>query len=164
MKISLWRISVIIQVAWAIYILMAFSFQKHLTKEDTSTSYRSPLVLSKLLYSNQDSTKNTKLQAAYAKDDLAIFYNVYIPNNNIKNALRIIEEQLASRASSPTLSNVTLYYTHIGALNVTFPSCNNCVLLNAVSEGDEVLTLQALHDYCAVNPSGRAVYIHSKVS
>jgi len=150
--ISLQRLTVIIPLIVVVFIVTVFVLQLFLDEDYTSPG---PLVL--------DYTKS-RLQASYAKDDLAIFYNAYIPSSNVSNALRIIKEQLASRASSPTLNTSTLYYTHIGVLNVTFPPCNNCVLLNAVPEGDEVLTLQALHDYCTVNPSGRAIYVHAKGS
>jgi len=108
---------------------------------------------------NTDFLNNT-----LAKNDLAIFYNVYIPPENTTNALRIVKEQLASRSASVLLSNTTLFYTHIGNLNVAFPPCHPCTRLAAVPEGDEVLTLQAMYDYCTINPSGRAIYIHSKGS
>lgn len=168
--IRLQRLTIIIPSIIVVFIVAVFILQQFLD-EESDKFQRGPLSLSKSLSDiNYDSKKQdnmdykSRLLASYAKDDLAIFYNAYIPSSNISNALRIIKEQLASRASSPTLNMSTLYYTHIGALNVTFPPCNNCILLNAVPEGDEVLTLQALHDYCTVNPSGRAIYVHAKGS
>ena len=62
-----------------------------------------------------------------------------------------------------SLVQKNLYSTQIGTVNVDFPKCNQCNQLHKVRERDEVLTLQALYDYCSINPSnGRAIYIHNE--
>lgn len=95
---------------------------------------------------------------------LAIFYNVYFPKDST-DSLKIVQQQLAARKKSSTLSNATLYYTHIGKTdNVTFPPCDPCQRTNMVETGGEVLTLQSLYEHCGKNPSGRVVYIHNKGS
>lgn len=105
---------------------------------------------------------------------LVIFYNIYIPPNNINNGLRIVSEQLQMRSESSSVARVPLYYTLIGAIQETsLPKCENCHQIQAVEEGDEVLTLQAMWEYCnstihseiseaSVTP--RVVYIHTKGS
>ena len=96
------------------------------------------------------------------KNDIAIFYNVYIKENDTARGIKIVNEQLEARASSPTLSRTMLYYNHIGDINVRFPLCEPCLRLNISRSGNEVMTLQALHRYCAANPNARVIYIHSK--
>lgn len=96
------------------------------------------------------------------KNHLAIFYNVYIKENDTARGIKIINEQLQARASSPTLASTMLYYNHIGDTNARFPHCEPCVRLNISLSGNEVMTLQALHRYCGANPNARVIYIHSK--
>ena len=96
------------------------------------------------------------------KNNLAIFYNVFFNENDTASGIRIVNEQLGARASSPTLSTTMLYYNHIGDINVQFPSCTPCLRLNASRTGNEVMTLHALHRYCGTNPNARVIYIHSK--
>lgn len=99
-----------------------------------------------------------------ATAEVAIFYNIFIPPGEEQNALRIVKEQLDARASQKHLANTKLYYTRIGDLNAPLPSCHNCVELQAVEEGNEVLTLQSMYEYCQSNVADRVIYIHNKGS
>jgi hypothetical protein len=50
-------------------------------------------------------------------------------------------------------------------LDIDWPGCGNnrtCLEIVAQPEGDEVLLLQPLHEYCVKNPLDRVIYIHSK--
>jgi hypothetical protein len=107
-----------------------------------------------------NSTKETPIinyQSSSMTEDgdetsIAIFYNVYIRPEEPNKGLRIVREQLRDRAHQKSLRDATLYYTLIGATNVTFPPCEFCVELASVETGDEVITLQKLY------------YIHNKGS
>jgi len=155
---------VILSFILVFVIMMGYLQHKlHQSYQPDHISFRR-LILDSTEKSGQHHKVTDSLQKMYAKNDLAIFYNVYISSQNTTNALRIVREQLASRSASVLLSNAALFYTHIGNLNVSFPPCQKCTRVTAAPEGDEVLTLQALHDYCMTKPSGRAIYIHSKGS
>lgn len=115
--------------------------------------------------SNAQSTTGKDKTINWNKIDLAVFYNVFISPDNITNGLRIVKEQLRARNQSPTLRNATLYYTQIGATNVSLPECHNCKEISKVQKGNESLTLQAMYEYCMINPTrGRVIYIHDKGS
>jgi hypothetical protein len=65
------------------------------------------------------------------------------------------------------LKETMLYYTQIGNTNVSIQSyCEPCTRLKNTKSGDEVLTLQALYEYC-IQPNHsdhHVVYIHDKGS
>ena len=103
----------------------------------------------------------------------AVFYNIYIPKEQKKNAFRIVEEQLAWKQASRLLQNATLYYVLIG-FNATervseichsyASSSEHCHLLEYISDGDEAITLQHLYKYCVDHPRSQVSYIHNKGS
>jgi len=98
--------------------------------------------------------------------ELAVFFNTFVRKDSKKHfkrrAVRIIKSQIEMIEESAP--NATIYYSRFGDLNSTypFPPCKNCVKLRAKARGDEVDTLQALHQYCVFNPSARVIYMHSK--
>jgi len=96
------------------------------------------------------------------QEQIGIFYNVYFKENDTVRGINIVKEQLQVRASSDILANTTLYYNHFGDTNVIFPPCEPCVRLNVSHSGNEVMTLEALQNFCYTNPSSRVIYIHSK--
>ena len=97
-----------------------------------------------------------------------VFFNIFIPDGvNRENALNIAASQLNSmKASHHKLSK--LFYNLIG--NITGLSINlceniaDCTCLNHISVGDEIITLQALHDFCLSHSEYSVSYIHNKGS
>ena len=103
------------------------------------------------------------------KLNLAIFYNTYVPVNATEKipdpkryAHRVITEQLKLRETDPYLSKTTLYFSQLGNMEYRFPKCDPCQKLVKAREGDEVITLQKLYEYCTNNPFHRVIYMHSK--
>lgn len=97
------------------------------------------------------------------KRRVSIFYNIFISPANVTNGLRIVNEQLEARYKS-ALAAAPLYYTQIGAANVSIDCPPPCTRIRAVEEGNEVLTLQTLYEHCLSHPSELVVYIHNKGS
>lgn len=117
----------------------------------------------------------------YAKGP--IFYNLFVPINNLSSTARIVSEQLLQRTlSSP---NEPLLYTLIGNVSLkrlmenqagvgykgnTCDPSTGCHLRKALEKGDEVNTLQALWEFCYSLPqfgTSQDVlvsYIHDKGS
>jgi hypothetical protein len=99
-----------------------------------------------------------------------IFYNLYIPNDGdtekVKNALRIVEEQMQQRSWSDPESEVL--YTLIGySKDINDDFCQpHCQQRNYLPSGDEVDTLQALYDYCVAPDHSKQLvtYLHDKGS
>ena len=115
--------------------------------------------------------------------DRAIFYNIFIPqppddndNDNERGdyALSVVEEQLGhySSTTAGTRSSVTVNYMLIGNTGAAGDlqricekhNIGACQLLQAVEQGDEVLTLEALYDYCQEHPLSLVTYLHNKGS
>ena len=107
----------------------------------------------------------------------AIFYHVYLPSQGYKRALRIVQEQVEQMSQSIHLGNhtfpTTLYLTTIGSkpLEVGRHSLEQCRTNPALqcryrqhlAQGDEVVTLQSLYEYCQqAGPDQLVTYIHSK--
>ena len=97
-----------------------------------------------------------------ASDDIAIFYNVYIPEKS-DHAVNIIKEQLDQRNNS-IVSNAPLYYVTIGKDIGEFEKCSNCQRIKHYDQASEIETLSHLHDYCTTHQDERVLYIHNKGS
>ena len=104
------------------------------------------------------------------KQKIAIFFNTFLridgkPGEK-ERGNRIIKGQLEMIDQQPLLANASLYYSRFGALDIDWPGCGNrtCIEIVAHPAGDEVLTLQPLHEYCERNPLDRVIYIHNKGS
>jgi hypothetical protein len=123
---------------------------------------------------------------------IAIFFNTFSSINNTKNANDIITSQLREINSQPLLHGAPVYYARVGDLdwewpvsecrrgynndndntniNITSPSHGHthghsrrqCTEIAAVPEGDEMLSLQPLYEYCVQHKRDRVVYMHSK--
>ena len=108
-----------------------------------------------------------------------VFYHIFLPSE--RNVSSIIEEQLASLqdsfAAQSIKNSLELRYTIVGGEDATDDSegnivdkiCSrfeklNCVLHDREVEGNEDLTLTALHEFCMENPSQSVIYFHSKGS
>jgi hypothetical protein len=129
---------------------------------NSSILRRPPQHSSHLLLQPHPSSSESK----NAKQNIAIFYNTFVRLNGAQKTRgnRIIKEQLDMIDSQPLLANATVHYSRFGALDIDWPGCGNrtCLEIVAQSEGDEVMTLQPLHEYCVKNPLDRVIYIHSK--
>lgn len=111
-------------------------------------------------------------QKKIGENRFAIFYNTFSPNgNDATHAKSIINSQLEEINSQPLLDQSPLFYTRIGDSSWEWPirECqgnNNrlCKQIAAVPEGDEMITLTALYNYCRVaeHEQHKVVYIHSK--
>jgi hypothetical protein len=95
-----------------------------------------------------------------------IFYNVFInpkTSATYRESRRIIDEQLGYMSA-----NSRVYYYLIGKKfrkNIcrNFPTLH-CSRIGYQKTGGEVLTLQALWDYCRANKAHRVTYLHDKGS
>jgi len=110
-----------------------------------------------------------------------IFYNVFVPMGNDDGkrayALSLVEEQLGYfHSASEFVQNSLIYYNLIGDTSATGEfericqqatverEKDNCKLMQAVEEGDEGLTLEAVYNYCWDHPRAQVTYIHNKGS
>jgi hypothetical protein len=105
----------------------------------------------------------------------AIFYNIFIPTKkedgsppDLDYVFEIIREQVDEIKKSRLLQKTPIYYTLIGndLTSKIQDICSDlkCRELRYVEQGDEVLTLQSLYDYCAEHPDTIVTYIHDKGS
>ena len=118
-------------------------------------------------------TKGSSSSRQYPKKDpLAVFYNIFVPKNT-SLVLDIIEEQINQIATSYITTpkfNTTIYYATLARrLPEDFMEelCHDrngltCQHLKHYKQGNEEVTLAALHDYCRLHPDERVVYIHAK--
>ena len=117
-------------------------------------------------------TNSSSSAKQYGKKNLAVFYNIFVPEDP-EQALGIIEEQINQIAKSYVATpefNTTIYYVTLARrLSEDYMEklCRErsrltCLHLKHYNEGYEEVTLAALHDYCRVHPSERVVYIHAK--
>lgn len=116
---------------------------------------------------------------------ITIFYNIYVPPNNsegVQHAYDIIKEQMAQVGQESTfIANATatkeitinIHYVTIGEpfdTNLMNDLCNlyglSCTHLAHYNEGYEMITEQAVLDYCNVDDHDNDVvaYIHNKGS
>jgi hypothetical protein len=151
---------------------------KHTVKDLTLSKRNSSLAL---LFSVRETQSKSPVSP------FAIFYNVFIPNNQgergVQRSLFIVKEQMdqVGRSYAGSLGTVTVYYNTIGmpgALNATFMThvCSiqnniNCVHMNHYNDGFEEVTLQKLFEFCHyhdqdvnVNVNRRVIYMHNKGS
>ena len=111
------------------------------------------------------------------KPKIAIFFNTFSHAESATYAASIISSQLMLVNRQPLLDGAPLFYTRVGDLTWDWPcaQCRGgrnatrpraCTQIAAVPEGDEVITLQALHDYCRApdHREHRVIYMHSKGS
>jgi len=103
--------------------------------------------------------------------DRAIFYNIFIPPDG-DYALSVVAEQLGQYSNSKAGSRSSINYMLIGNTDAAGDlhrlcethNTGTCQLLQAVEQGDEVLTLEALYDYCQEHPLSLVKYLHNKGS
>jgi hypothetical protein len=101
-----------------------------------------------------------------------VFYHSFIPNDPRSLAHNIILEQLAAMQRAQEDAEVHYYLIsseHNSRFDVDeyFRSlCSDCRLNLSLTgyspEGSEMLSLQALYEYCAAHPDKTVVYLHSK--
>lgn len=150
------------------------------TRQDANDDSRSMKI-------STNHTSSRKKQQQNHTQEIAVFYNTYIGEKNATRAFAIIEEQLASlNAAWEEEEDVLLkpqlledekgregpamipkvYYSLFGNISNSFPNCGKmqCIPISIQSRGNEVITLQYLHEYCIDNPTHRAIYIHNKGS
>jgi len=96
-------------------------------------------------------------------DNIAIFYNVYIPNRGVQNAINIVNEQLEYRNKS-IVSNAPLYYITIQKDIGELENCNNCQKISHYNKGTEIETLSHVYNYCTAHQDAKVVYMHNKGS
>ncbi len=103
------------------------------------------------------------------KKNISIFWNTYQKlNDDSKTSYSVIYDQMKKINLASSVKSSTIYYSRFGDLtNWPYAKCKNkgnreCIQIAAAEEGDEVITLQFLHDFCAKNQEDRVVYLHSK--
>ena len=96
------------------------------------------------------------------RDDITIFYNVYIPEDH-DHALNIVREQLQYRENS-IYPLAPLYYMTIGKDIGKLENCTNCRKIHHHNIGNEIETLSSLYEYCATHQSEKVAYLHNKGS
>jgi hypothetical protein len=120
-------------------------------------------------------TVETVALPQYEVGPWSVFYHVYLPDDRnvshiIKEQLSTLEQSYAARALQTPLS---VWYTLVGGLTSTadpvesecqLHSSLDCHRLQQVPDGNENLTLTALHEYCLENSEKSVLYIHSKGS
>ena len=138
------------------------------------------------IYDNNTNNANPKKQYAiffntFAKGDEA----------NHARAHGIIQSQLQEINSQPLLNGAPVFYVRLGDLDWEWPVslCTNknnvtsssfdmiphhqqqqqqqqqhrqCTQIAAQPEGDEIISLQSMHQYCVKNQHARVIYMHSK--
>ena len=127
------------------------------------------------------STTNMMMSGGSSRESgISIFYNAYVPLTNntssTDSAFNIIKEQMkqvSDSAAAADRSKMTLRYVTIGEpSNVVYIEelCHqfrmNCVHVNHYEAGYEMLTQQALLDFCKIEGSDMEIvsYIHNKGS
>lgn len=96
----------------------------------------------------------------------AIFYNSFVNPANVNQSLKIVAEQL-DKIDNSTFRTAPIYYNLIGANltnSVICPDNPNCNRIRYQEQGEEVITLQDLHEYCVEHPLDVVVYLHDKGS
>lgn len=100
----------------------------------------------------------------------AVFFNTYTNPDETEYSFGIIYDILRRLNENPTLSNAPVYFSRFGDLNKwPVTKCENdgrrqCVEITAREEGDEILTIDYLYNYCRENTNHRVIYMHSKGS
>lgn len=136
-------------------------------------------------FQNDILTKNQpdlrQIFANTKNSEWTIFYHIFVPPKNHKNALRIVQEQLDQLYQSLEQLTVnrnffpaTMYYTTIGDLPRELSAGNlvqcrkpklQCQHLQHFKQGSETVTLHSLYEYCRVaGPDKIVTYLHSKGS
>ncbi len=123
-------------------------------------------------------TAVTPMYSSSSSSKYAIFYNTFAAVNNTQQAHNTISSQLKIINDQALLDGAPLYYTRIGedldswawpksdCVGISNERGNakkrECVEIIATEEGDEVLTLQPLYEYCKEHPEHKVIYMHSK--
>jgi hypothetical protein len=110
--------------------------------------------------SNRSSRSSTTTTAdAVTDDEIAVFYNVFIANEDDVARVRhdIIDDQMSDLKDD---IHGPVYVTTLGVpINIS-----NTISIQHFDEGNEMDTLHALWEYCNIYPTSRVVYLHSKGS
>jgi len=100
----------------------------------------------------------------------AVFFNTYSNPKEVEYSFQIIYGMLRKLNSNPTLRTAPVFFSRFGDLEKwPFKKCKNkgsrqCVEITAREQGDEVLTIDYLYNYCRENIDHRVIYMHSKGS
>lgn len=162
---------ILIFVSCQMYIMQSSLIRKDIVKPKEKNKMSNPEV-------TRDVNKRLLLQPG------PIFYNLFVPPNNVKNTQRIVKEQIQER--NWTSPNATILYTLIGDASfqnyvtslcqhsddeMSSSSSSSCILREHIpSYGDEQHTLQSLWEYCQQqtrtfdNQDIFVTYIHDKGS
>mmetsp|Transcript_98500 Transcript_98500/g.256661 ORF Transcript_98500/g.256661 Transcript_98500/m.256661 type:complete len:419 (+) Transcript_98500:115-1371(+) len=103
-------------------------------------------------------------------DSLTVFYHIFQSDASGGEVLSasIVREQLSVATSSTGFGAVQRFnFIFVGPDHSAVPAllnCSTCQQLEHRAAGDEVITLQHVHDHCVQNPTGRVLYMHSKGS
>ena len=111
-------------------------------------------------------------------NDLAVFYNVYIPKpepgneNRTSHAADVFIMQMRqigiSHSNREFDEPLKVFYNTMGQDEVIEDQeiCErhevDCIHMNHYEQGDEDITLQNLYDYCGQFPTHRVIYVHAK--
>ncbi|GKY91578.1 hypothetical protein MPSEU_000129700 [Mayamaea pseudoterrestris] len=89
-------------------------------------------------------------------ENVPVFYNLFVANESDSERVRqLVDDQL-----SALLPEHSVYMHSIG-----YPlQIPNVTLLQHHDDGDEVVTLHSLWQYCKVQPNSKVIYMHSKGS
>jgi hypothetical protein len=96
-----------------------------------------------------------------------VFFNIFIPVGEYRqHGINIVKEQLDRISQSSHLHDVAIHYILIGGNATTEIQeiCPKCRQLRYAQQGDEVLTLGSLFDYCRAHPQSQVTYAHNKGS
>jgi hypothetical protein len=117
-------------------------------------------------------TQHSHPLAALKQQTRAIFYNIFVAPSSPFSGNKIVREQLQQIVQARGHENSTIYYTVIGGQlsgdgslcsDSSIPS-HRCHLLGHHKQAQEVVTLQAMYEYCVAHPDHHVTYLHDKGS
>lgn len=101
-----------------------------------------------------------KLPEIRAIEKAKIFYNMFIEQErDFERVESLFQEQISFLNDS--------IHGEVAILSIGYPFRNtspSARIIKHLSQGDEILTLQELWNYCQNNPSSKVIYLHSKGS
>jgi hypothetical protein len=110
--------------------------------------------------------EHSRYPELHVKPTSAVFYNAFVNPKNYNKSLSIIKEQMEQIQNSTHQSSV-IYYNLIGQYVPESLVCGptlKCQRIRHLIEGEEVVTLQDLFEYCLDHPLDTVVYLHDKGS
>ena len=117
-------------------------------------------------------TKDMELDTNGTKEEeeaVHVFYHIFAKAHaSLPSAL--VSEQLATLAEAHCKRPLYINYVLVGqawnsrAISESGLNCSRCHKAAEIPVGNEIFTLQLLHDHCRKNPATLAAYIHDKGS